>query len=93
MPVTPEEWDSGKARTQLASVMLSFLRENSPAGYSVAELMEQMPAIGHVRDFHPKNLTVSDVTLTLDGLVADGELESKDLLDGDSKETYYRTAN
>lgn len=93
MPVTPEEWDAGKTRTQLASALLAFLREDSPTGYTTAELMDKMPAIERTYNFHSKNLTLSDMTEALTGLVADGELESKELGNGKSVDTYYRAAD
>ena len=93
MPVTPEEWDSGKTHTPLARVILSFIRENSPTGYSADEILSQMPEIGRAHGFHYDTLTVSVVEKALAGLVTDGELESKELGNGESTDTYYRAAN
>ena len=93
MPVTPEEWNSGVAYTPLAKGILSFLRENSPMGYSANELHNMLPDIGRVHEFNGDNIPSHVVEEALAGLAADAQLESKELEVEASPERYYRAAN
>lgn len=93
MPVTPEEWESGAAYTPLAKGILSFLRENSPVGYSVLELYNMLSSIGDVHGFDGSNILFGAVQETLAGLAADAQIESKKLKTEKSTEKYYRAVN
>ena len=93
MPVTPDEWDSGAAHTLLAKGMLSFLRENAPMGYSASELFDMLPDIGRVHGFIGQTISHTDVVESLNGLVDDEQLESKELEGETSSETYYRATD
>lgn len=93
MPVTPEEWESGAAYTPLARGMLSFLRENSPMGYSANEMHNMLPEIGAMRGFDGITVPLSAVKEALVRLVADAQLESKELENEMASERYYRATN
>ena len=93
MPVTPEEWESGTAYTPLAKGILSFLRENSPMGYSAKEVYSMLPDIGRVHGFNGDSILPRVVSETLAGLASDAQLESKELEDETSSDRYYRAAN
>ena len=93
MPVTPEEWESGVAYTPLAKGLLSFLRENSPMGFSFAELFRIRSDIGSAHGFDAQGISPTAVTKALDGLLAKEHIESKELEDETSTSTYYRATN
>ena len=93
MPVTPEEWDSGTAYTPLAKGILSFLRENSPMGYSAIELYNMLHNIGLVHGFNGRDIQLPVVKESLAVLAADAQLEYKELEYEKSTERYYRAAN
>lgn len=93
MPVTPEEWESGVAYTPLANGMLSFLRENAPMGYSANEMHDMLPQIGAIHEFDWTNMPLSAVKEALARLVADAQLESKELENEMASERYYRATN
>lgn len=93
MPVTPEEWDSGASYTLLAKGIRSFLRENSPMGYSANELYAMLSDIGYVHGFNALTISHTDVVESLNGLVKDEQIESKKLEGETSSETYYRAIN
>lgn len=93
MPVTPDEWDSGVAYTLLAKGILSFLRENSPMGYSANELFNMLPDIGRVHGFGGRPISDIDFVESLNGLVDAEQIESKELEDETSSVTYYRAIN
>lgn len=93
MPVTPEEWESGVAYTPLAKGMLSFLRENSPMGYSADELFNMLSDIGRVHGFDMQRIRPHIVEETLDGLAADEQIESKEMEDEMASKRYYRATN
>lgn len=92
MPVTPEEWESGVAYTPLANGILSFLRENSPMGYSVRDLLDKLPTIGLVHEFDGNDIPPNDVQDTLNGLIANMHVESRELRSETSLNTYYRAS-
>ena len=93
MPVTPEEWDSGVAYTPLAKGLLSFLRENSPMGYSADELHHILGDIVRVHNLGVRQFQYYELQNVLDGLAADGQIESKNLEDETESKTYYRVTN
>ena len=93
MPVTPEEWDSGVAYTPLAKGLLSFLRENSPMGYSADELFSMLPDIGRVHGFVTQIIELPAVESVLNGLATNKQIESKELKGETSSETYYRATS
>ena len=90
MPVTPEEWEGGVAYTPLANGILSFLRENSPMGYSVSDLVDKMSDIGMVHGFNGNVVVPHNVIAVLRGLIDDEHVESKELKTETSFTTYYR---
>ena len=93
MPVTPQEWESGVAYTSLAKGLLSFLRENSPMGYSADELFNVLDDIGSVYEFEARNIQPHVVEKALEVLVADEQLESKELKDETASKRYYRATD
>lgn len=93
MPVTPEEWESGAAYTPLTKGILSFLRENSPMGYSADEIFGLLPDIGRVHEFNGDNTQLSAIVKALDTLVVDEQLELKELETETAPEKYYRSVN
>lgn len=93
MPVTPEEWDSGVAYTLLAKGILSFLRENSPMGYSADELYAMRSDIGRVHGFNGQTISQTVFVESLSGLVNDEQIEYKELKGETSSQTYFRAIN
>lgn len=93
MPVTPDEWESGVAYTPLAKGLLSFLRENSPMGFSADELFNMLSDIGRVHGFDAQRTKPHVVEEALDGLAADEQIESKELEGETSSKIYYRATN
>lgn len=93
MPVTPEEWESGVAYTPLAKGLLSFLRENSPMGFSAEELFKMRSEISLEHKFDVRHTELGDVERALDGLATDGKIESKNMDGGGIfPKRYYRAA-
>lgn len=100
MPISPETFEAGGERYSIEDRVRTFLLENHPHAYNVAEVTEEVMDTGWSeanveRDAEDADLVgcivdVATVSAILDKMVDHGALERRIVDTGDGERSYYR---
>jgi len=107
MPITEDEWESGKEWTEVERAVAEFLAAVAPRAYAVAELDELLveggtaePPVGEWDDDNPDPVTVAPMDVTerevraaVTNLRDADYLASKRVDTTDGVVTYYRRSD
>ncbi|MGA2682802.1 MAG: hypothetical protein ABSF44_13500 [Candidatus Bathyarchaeia archaeon] len=87
MPISNEEWNSGRTADTLEDQILAFLRRNAyPVNYG-----DIASGLGYDNDLNLENLVAAfSIQNALDKLVKKGTVEAKTIKQPDGEQVYYK---
>ena len=93
MPIGAEEWNSGIRSDTFEKQILSFLRKNKDAAYTLPEIVTTLGYTIEIRDLGSFVGGVAGFWLfqnAIENLVKEGTVEARKIVKGGGEQTYYK---
>ena len=93
MPIGAEEWNSGIRSDTFEKRILSFLRKNKDAAYTLPEIVTTLGYTIEIRDLGSFVGGVAGFWLfqnAIENLVKEGTVEARKIVKGGGEQTYYK---
>jgi len=93
VPIGAEEWNSGIRSDTFEKRILSFLRKNKEAAYTLPEIVTTLGYTIEIRDLGSFVGGVAGFWLfqnAIENLVKEGTVEARKIVKGGGEQTYYK---